>query len=296
MIRKWLSTEEWEQIIAHHLYIDIPSITLTELETLKKEKKITIKLPAATNAKMPFDYMTWSKNARKTGQLTKHQPKYVKMPIFGEVVNSIRCVELNQPSVTKHIIDVKESIYVYYAVQDDSFEVPDARGKKRRLEHHESVQLKSFMLPNQTLASTKELAKMHGIEVTSRQLKNLSRGTPIAKTPKQGTPRSRSITNTTINANTTMTTTTNPTIPIKDIDKIHPSKMTYTVDPNNGLLKVTFSQSFPINLFHDETSGEEQEELRVRKTFRLTDDMKHLIPNDQCRTLTLEGKFRLQMK
>ncbi|ULU09469.1 hypothetical protein L3Y34_014103 [Caenorhabditis briggsae] len=149
-------------------YVDANNIGYLELNKLKIDGMLTIRVPKSTNQNIPYDTMCWSKTVKSEN--IRHEPRFVSMDIFNTNVSTARCIRYECKDLSKQVFSYKDHVYSHYVVIDDSFELPDAQNvKKRRLNENEIDELRSKILLYRTVAHAKVIAHQKGIDVTTKQ-------------------------------------------------------------------------------------------------------------------------------
>ncbi|UMM37418.1 hypothetical protein L5515_009181 [Caenorhabditis briggsae] len=179
--KKWLTAEEWMKIISEKTYSESLEIGLNELQKLKEEGTLTIRVPKESNGKIPFDTITWSKTVRSLK--IRHEPRYCMMKLFDSDVQTVRCLRYESEDISKQFLQVyfwvftyDDYIYSHYVILTNECELPDSsNSNKRRLNTHQIDILRNDVMPNETIVNAKRVAHERGINVTTKQLLNLNR-------------------------------------------------------------------------------------------------------------------------
>ncbi|CAO4381113.1 unnamed protein product [Caenorhabditis nigoni] len=172
--KKWLTGEEWMKIINEKTYSESLEIGLNELQTLKEEGTLTIRVPKESNGKIPFDTITWSKTVRSLK--IRHEPRYSIVKLFDSDVQTVRCLRYGSEDISKQVFTYGDYIYSHYVILTDECELPDSSNtNKRRLNTHQIDILRNDVMPNETIVNAKRVAHERGINVTTKQLLNLNR-------------------------------------------------------------------------------------------------------------------------
>ncbi|CAO4362445.1 unnamed protein product [Caenorhabditis nigoni] len=186
MHHRFLWPSEIERLIEEERFVEVEEVDEMIIHQLKHFGYVLAKVEAEKCDKMPFDGFVWSRTTTQNGKTTfRHQPKYKKIDLFGEMYQSVRCLELNDGKILKQIIEYGKWRLFFYSSNSEDLEIPDFNSN-RRLKRSEIQKLKKEVIPHRTVNGAQKAAVSLGMNVTKRQIRNAARGLKEAVKGKTG--------------------------------------------------------------------------------------------------------------
>ncbi|PIC42824.1 hypothetical protein B9Z55_009774 [Caenorhabditis nigoni] len=212
-------------------FSEAEEVDLAHLLKFKNERSLLIKIPSRICEKNPVDNFVWSKTKKnQDGTVAfRHQPRYMKIELFGTSVQSLKCTDLNDIFVHKQVFEYLDYTYsIYFTSSSGEIHICDAPIRKR-LDKLEKEHIKTSILPMRSITHALKVANSSGIRVTRKQMANMARGVENVVYAKTG-PRSK----------TSM-------VMVRELALAYPDTLWFQHDNNNLLTDITFVQVFEEN-------------------------------------------------
>ncbi|PIC51714.1 hypothetical protein B9Z55_002117 [Caenorhabditis nigoni] len=231
MYGRYLKGHEIEELISENKFSEAEEVDLAHLLKFKNERSLLIKIPSRICEKNPVDNFVWSKTKKnQDGTVAfRHQPRYMKIELFGTSVQSLKCTDLNDIFVHKQVFEYLDYTYsIYFTSSSGEIHICDAPIRKR-LDKLEKEHIKTSILPMRSITHALKVANSSGIRVTRKQMANMARGVENVVYAKTG-PRSK----------TSM-------VMVRELALAYPDTLWFQHDNNNLLTDITFVQVFEEN-------------------------------------------------